>query len=176
MKLTGKYFKIFSSYLHRDLLQDISCMSLEGKIYGDIQKYTIINNNIYLANTLLDTDRAVNDNLNVKIKSNIILLSKYFRIAMNKISRKVLKRDIFRTQLRHNYPDWLRKYHKKFILDTVSYEKMVTKNIFKKQELEKIVDLYLKGDNSLAQFISNLISLELWLKKFSKKEKIILKR
>ena len=176
LKLTGKYFKIFSAYLHKDLLQEIPHMKLEEKIDGNIQKYIIIKNNYYLSNVPLDSGKTIDTNLSLKIKSKKSLLSRYFRKAVNRISQKIFKIDIFRFPLRFNYPNWLRKYHKEFILDILSYEQMFTKKFFKKQELEKTVSLYLNGDKSVAQFISCLVSLELWLKKISKEKEVIEKR
>ena len=173
LKATGKHFKIFSSFLQKDLIQYIPLLSLKEKENGSIQKNIITKNNSYLANLLLDaTDIrhgvTVRKNLSGRLKEYMILLPRYFRSATNKISRKLFKLNVFRFPYFTDYPNWFRNYHKNFLLEVLSYEKMLTKDFFKQDELEKTVNLFLNGENSLAEFIFRLISLEIWLKKVNK--------
>lgn len=172
LKSTGKHFKIFAAFLQKDLLQYLPLLSLKEKERGFIQKYIITKNNSYIANLLLDVvdlrhGATVRKNLSARLKEYMTLLPRYFRSAINKISKKLFKLDIFRLPYFTDYASWLRNHHKNFLLEVLSYEKMVTKDFFKKEELEKIVNLFLNGDNSLAEFIVRLISLEIWLKRVS---------
>jgi asparagine synthetase B (glutamine-hydrolysing) len=167
LKVEGKHFKLFAAYLHKDLLQQLSLISLTEKTKGSIQKRIITKNDSYLANLPfeLDTGRIVTGNLSQKLKGYISLFYLDFRYAVNMISRKIFKTDIFRIPYYTDYAGWLRSHHREFVLEVLSYEKMITKELFKKPELEKTVNSFLKGDNSLARFIIGLISLELWLRR-----------
>jgi len=162
LKLTGKYFEVFNPFFHKDLLQQIRFMSLKERTNGSIQKYIIEKNNSYLANlSYASSNRTL----------------KYMKLIANKVSRRVIKRDIFSSPNTVDYADWMRNHHKEFILDVLNHEKMVTKGLFRKQELEKIVELFLNDNPSLAgkkeillsfsieRFIFNIISLEIWLKR-----------
>jgi hypothetical protein len=161
LKLTGKYFKVFNPFFHKNLLQQIRFISLKEKTNGHIQKYIIEKNNSYLANLPYAS-------------SNRIL--KYMKLSMNMVSRRVIKRGIFSSPNIVDYADWMRNHHKEFIRDVLNHEKMVTKGLFRKQELEKIVELFLNDNHSLSgkkkillsfsieRFIFNIISLEIWLK------------
>ena len=167
-KAMGKHFRVFAALLHRDLLQDIRLMSLAEKVNGSIQKYTIISNNSYLANLpleVINTGGTVTGKWSHRCKSYIrsfIVLSK---VAIILISRRFLKGSCaMHIPTYTDYPMWLRSYHRDFILEVISYEKMATKELFKKDELENAVSAFLNGDASLTPFIIRLISLELWLK------------
>lgn len=164
IKYCGKYFKIFVAFLQKDLLQQNVLIDLNKKTNGFIQKYIISKNSNYLKKLLLGTGKTIDSDLIMKIKGYLLMFCKYSILAINKISRKIIKKSIFKIPYFTNYPDWLRNKHKDFVLDVLSFEKMYTKNIFKRDELEKRIQLFLNGDNSSVQFIIRLISLELWLK------------
>lgn len=178
LKATGKHFKIVAAFLQKDLLQHNRLLSLERKTNGFIQKYIISKNSSYLTNVPLDARDwrhgvTIKNNLSLRIKGYLPVLHICFRYVANKVCKKIFKMDIFRPLHFTNYSDWLAKYHKKFLLEVLSYEKMVTKEFFKKKELEKIVDLFLNGDRSLTQFMVRLISLETWLKKVKEDMQVI---
>ena len=42
---------------------------------------------------------------------------------------------------------------------------MFARELFQKPELERIVNRFLNGDNSLTRFIVGLLSLEVWLRR-----------
>ena len=138
-------------------------VDLNKKNNGFMQKYIISKNSNYLKKLLLDTGKTIDPDLIMKVTGCLLFFTKYSILAINKISQKIIKKSIFKVPYFTNYHDWLRNNHKDFVLDVLNYEKMYTKNIFKKDELEKRVQLFLKGDNSSLQFIIRLISLELWL-------------
>jgi hypothetical protein len=166
LRAMGKHFKVFAACLHRDLIPQIYLMSLAEKTNGSIQKYIITKNSSYLASLPFDTGETITSNLGTRFRDFIRLLSVRFRAAVNLISEKILKLDIFRVYPFYtDYPGWLRRHHKEFILEVLSYEEMATRELFKRQELEKAVNLFLNGDNSLARFVVGLMSLEMWLKR-----------
>ena len=122
--------------LDGDGMQDIPLISLQEKTEGTIEKYIIKQNSDYLAGLPLDIEdyrhgTTVNENLSSKIKSSFIVFSRLFRMQTNIISRRILKRDIFKIPYFTNYAHWLRTYHKDFILKILNYENMITKKIFR---------------------------------------------
>jgi len=172
IKSAGKHFKLFNGLLQKDLLQQTPLISLKEKSNGSMQKYIISKNNKYLAYLHLESGRIIDSSLMTRLKGGIILTSRYFRAASNEISRKIFNKDIFRIPYFTEYHNWLRNYHKKFLLDILNYNKMATKDLFKKEEFENIVNSFFKGDNYLISFIDRLISLEIWLKKICKDKEV----
>jgi len=165
LKASGKHFKMVPAFLHRDLTPQIPLLSLAEKTSGYIQKYIIIRNNPYLASLPLDTGRTVTNDFSVKLKGDIIFLFRAFRIVMNMLSQKIFKADIIKFPYFTDYPGWFRSYHRKYVLDVLSYNTIATKDFFKRQELEKLVNAFLDGDSSLLRFMAGLLSLEIWLRK-----------
>jgi len=169
LKLTGKYFKVFSPFFHKDLLQQIHFMSLKEKTQGSIQKYIIYKNNSYLADLPYTP-------------SNRFL--KYMKLFIYKVSKKLLKKNIINSPLIADYAEWMRNYHKDFLLNILDYDKMITKGFFRKKEFEQIVELFLTDNQSLTnkkeillaysieKFILNIMSLEIWLRSINKEKKI----
>ncbi|MFX0139445.1 MAG: hypothetical protein ACFFDN_37740 [Candidatus Hodarchaeota archaeon] len=168
IKFCGTYFKIFLALINKKLLVELQKFELEERISGSIQKYIITNNNSYLANLPLNTGQSISPLSKCKNLFNHIIY------LINEYSEMMIKRRIFKISKQHGIHNWLRNYHKDFIINTLNYEKMVTKNLFKKEVLDKIINLYLNGNNSVYVFISSLISLEIWLKKIKKETEIII--
>ncbi len=165
IKLSGKYFKVFIGYLNNKLLREIPFIPLEDKISRSIQKYIVTKNNSYLARLPLDSGMFIKSNLILKFITRIRSLIENIVWKVNEYSYKLFKKRIFNiSPPLHDYFNWLRNYHKSFVINTLTYEKMVTKKLFEKQILKKIIKLYLNGESSLHLFISSLISLEIWLK------------
>lgn len=134
LKLTGKYFKVFLPFFHKDLLQQTHFMSLKEKTQGSIQKYIICENSSYLGDLpYVSSNRAI----------------KYIKLFTNKVSQKLVKRNVFNSPAIIDYNRWIRNYHTDFLLDVLDYEKMITKGLFRKQEFEKIVDPFLNENQSL---------------------------
>lgn len=170
LKLTGRYIKVFVAFLHKNLLKQIHFMNMEEKINCTVQKYIINENNSYLSIlTYTNTSRVI----------------KYIKIIVNKIVKKIFKRELFTSTNIADYGSWIRKYHKNFVVETLNYEDMITKDFFNKQVLEKFVKIFLKNHTSLIKkeqillgfsierFIINLLSLEIWLKRINIGKRLI---
>ena len=178
MKDTGKHFRVFAAFLHRDLLQQLPLMPLDEKTRGSMQEYIIARNDSYLAALPLNSGLAIKSSLTTRIRARLMLVLFYSRAVVNKIYRKLFKANIFTTPLTpatfHDYPAWLRSYHEEFLLDIVDYNRMITKELFDRQALESVVSAFLNGDNSASPFILHLISLEIWLGKISRGKRVVL--
>ena len=159
--------------VNKDLLSSLKCINLEDRVSGSLQKYIIKENCPELAEIPYCHDRF-NENKSVKmVIKKIIYKIKFF---MNRVSHRLFNFNLFKyfPDLPHYYWIWLPKYHKQFILDTLNYDKMILKSLFKKEELQKIVKLFLKSDYSVKAFVISLMSLELWLKNINKDYKLII--
>ena len=66
-----------------------------------------------------------------------------------------------------DYGNWLREYHRDWLLQTLDYDHMALKDFFQKDELRKVINSYLKGREKLYYFLTNIITLELWLRKIN---------
>ncbi|MEN8121834.1 MAG: hypothetical protein ABFS35_15895 [Bacteroidota bacterium] len=161
MKVIGKHFKTIGSFFHKDLLQQIKFMGLNERTSASIQNFIIKQNSPYLSKLpYYNTGRIV----------------KYAKLVTNKLSSHIIKKDLFADPNLVNYPYFIRKQHKDFLLKTLDYEKMKSKKLFNKKELNKLINQFIENKSSfrnkrallfnfsLDKFIINLISLELWLK------------
>jgi hypothetical protein len=167
-KAAGRYFKVYSAYLNKDLLPLVVLQERNERLKGYIQKYIISENNPYLATVKLDTTdirhgAAVNNKIGSKVRDIQAMIPHYSKAAVNYIPKRLLRRHIFKTPFFTDYPKWLRDYHKDFIIDVLDHEKMYTRDMIKKERLEEIIQLFLNGDDSQEQCITRLMGLELWL-------------
>ncbi len=160
LKLTGKYLKVIGSFFHKDLLQQIRFMSLHERTGASVQNFIIKQNSTYLSKLpYYNSARVV----------------KYAKLISNKMWVLLFKRNLFNDPNLVNYPYWLRKYHKKFLLEILNYDKMKSKTLFNEKELNMLINQFIENKSSfrnkkallfnfsLDKFIVNLISLELWL-------------
>jgi len=164
LRATGKYFKVISALLHRNILQQIPLLSLRTKAQGKLQKMIIAKNSDYLASIPLSSGQHVNGGVKVRLKCFHMTMSKYFVIAVNILSRRILKTDLLKVGYFQDYGNWMRDHHKTFLSEILNYDSMITKDLFDRAKLQLALDQYLKGDNGLTGFFVNLISLENWLK------------
>ena len=160
LKVIGKHFKVIGSFFHKDLLQQIKFMGINERTNASLQEFIIEQNSDYLGKLpYYNTGRIV----------------KYLKLLTNKLSNAIIKKPLFPDPNLVNYPNSLRKHHKDFLLETLSYDKMKLKELFNEKELNKLINLFIENKSSfknkktflfnfsLDKFIINLISLELWL-------------
>jgi len=168
IKFFGKHFKIFLGLISKEILEILSYIDVDDRVSGSLQKYIISNNNQELAKIPYSHNRWNEYN---SIKSTIKKIIHKTKDLINRGTHRFFNFYLFKyfPDLPHYYNIWLPKYHKKFILDVLDYDKMITKNLFKREELQKTIKLFLKGDYSVNVFIITLISLELYLKNINKK-------
>ncbi|MBN1252018.1 MAG: hypothetical protein JXR51_01340 [Bacteroidales bacterium] len=165
LKFTGKYFKVFASFFHRDLLKQIKYIPLNERVSAQAQINIISKNNKYLSSlSYYNSGRIV----------------KYIKLISNMITQKIFKINIFSDPNLVNYGNWLINHHKDFVIDILNYENIETKELFNKEEFEKFTSIFLKNKFqikskkhilfkfSLDKFMINFISLELWLKELKK--------
>jgi len=165
LKLTGKYFKVIGSFFHKDLLQQIRLLNINERTNASVQNFIISQNSNYLYKLpYFNTGRVV----------------KYAKLIINKLSAKITGKNLFYDPNLVNYPYWLRKYHKDFLLATLNYDQMKLKKLFNKKEFNILVNKFIENKSSfrnkktilfnfsLDKFIINLLSLELWLKNVDK--------
>ena len=173
VKFYGQHFKIFLGLVNKDLLIDLQNINMKYRVSGSLQKYIIEENCPELAKIPYCHDRF---NEGKSVKTIIKKIIYKVKLLANRISHRLFNFNIFKyfPDLPHYYWVWLPKYHKQFILDTLDYDNMITKSLFNKDELQKIVKLFLKSDYSTKAFVISLISLEIYLKNINKENKLII--
>ena len=169
LRFTGKYFKVFGAFFHKDLLKQFKFFDLNKMVEAEMHNYIIGKNSKYLSE------------LNYYNSGRMV---KYVKLISNKVTGKFLKTSFFKHPDLTNYHFWLKKYHKQFLLDTLDYSKMASAPLFNEHALKEIFDIYIKGKVflnskkklllgfSVERFIINLISFELWLQDISNKKTI----
>ncbi len=169
LRFTGKYFKVFGAFFHKDLLKQFSFIDLKCMINADMHNYIISKNSKYLSElSYYNSGRMV----------------KYAKLITNKITNRFFKTKLFKHPDLANYHFWLKNYHKQFLLNTLDYDKMVSAPLFNKNAFNEILKNYLKSkvniENkkklllgfSIERLIINLLSFELWLKNLSKEKPV----
>lgn len=172
-QFSGKYHIPFSVHLNKDILPNMPALDLADRHTGKLHKYIIRQNSKYLASLLLEPENrargvTISPGLSARLKGKILLFIYLSSKLINLISRKILKTDLLRFTLRHDYPGWLRKYHQPYVRKILDYDSLLTKQYLNRAGLTTLIDKYFSGDDAPANFIIRLLSLELWLKKISK--------
>jgi len=163
--LIGKYFKVFNCLVSRKLLETISQFDFMERRTGTIQKHIILKNAPRFKKILLLPGIRLEGPGFIPLKNYPFVLWTYFKLGINQLSKKLLKKNMFKSVYLADYPNWLRKYHKDYVLKMLDYQNMVSKELFKEKELKKAINDFLGGDDSFWFSITALISLEVWLKK-----------
>ncbi len=148
IKYLGKYHKIGMGLFYNDIIYDLDNLK-------DIQKYIIDINNGELAKIPYDSGNKIIN----KIKE-----------FSNRVWNKYFHRKLFKhfPNYPHYYNIWLRKYHKDFVLRILNWNNMVLRDLFEKEKLNRVVNQFLKGDDSYFTFLISLLSLEMWFKNMKK--------
>lgn len=168
MRFTGKYFKLIGAFFHKDLLKQFRFADIHSMVNAEIHDYIIKMNSPYLSELkYYNSGRMV----------------KYLKLISNKISVKLLNRQFFKHPDFANYHLWLKNYHLDFLKDLMNYNKMISADLFNRDEFEKVLAMYLLGKTSftskkkmffafsLERLFINLISIEYWLRDFVKGKK-----
>lgn len=162
LKYIGRHLKLFLPNLQRELLEQLHLLSINQRVRGEYNDYIIEKNNRFLATLVYrNSGRTV----------------KYFKMILNLVTEKLLRFQLFAHPELHNYPKWIRKFHKEDFLYTLDYNHMVLAKMFNKEKLEGLVKKFINNrysikskkeimlKYSIQHFIYNLYSLEHWLQK-----------
>ncbi len=146
IKYLGKNFKIGLGLFWNDLIYNFDNLK-------DVQKYIIEFNNEELAKIPYDSGNKY-----------IGKMKKF----INDVLIKLFNKKLFFDNNPHYYQKWLRKYHKDYVLKALNWNNMFLKDLFERKTLNRIVGLYLNGDDSYFTFIISLLSIEIWFKNMKK--------
>jgi hypothetical protein len=152
LKYCGKHIPIFLGLINKWMINELDYIETSERTSGRLQENIIKENS--------------KDFYDIYLKYKKKRSKKLLRF-INKVSKKLINREMFRTLSKNpfDYPLWMRKYHKKFILDTLQYNKLLTKKLINEQGLEKVLKRFFKGDDRFFLFISSLLSIEVFLRK-----------
>ncbi|MBN1952346.1 MAG: hypothetical protein JW801_14190 [Bacteroidales bacterium] len=160
LKYIGRHFRLFVSPLQKDLLQQLHLLSIEERVRGGHIDYIIAENNKFLSTMPYYNSGRV---------------MKYIKLISNSVSQKMIGTNLVNHPELHNYPLWIRKYHKDFFYRVLNPDKMVLGNYFNADELKNQVGAFLEekysilGKNRILlkysnqHFVYNLFCLEQWL-------------
>ncbi len=167
-KGAGKYFKIYSAYLNKDLLPQVVLQDRNERIIGSMQKYIISRNNPYLATVKLDaTDIRHGASINGGFGSKFIdlqaIVTHYSRAMVNYLPKRLFKRDMLKTPFFTDYPNWLRDNHEKFITGSIYNNNDLTEDMFNKKNLDEMVWSFFNGDDSQEPCVTRMLGLQLWI-------------
>jgi len=164
MRLIGEYFKLFNPFLERDMLQLILALPAEEKRGINIQKQIIQRYCPDLGTILMDRARILGggttQRMNHLARRSIVLAMIY----ANKISRRPLFNFSFT-----DYNEWLKKYHRDFVIGLLDHDSMLSRDIFSKNQLERLRTRFLETDSGLCPFVTNIMSAELFLRHLAAK-------
>lgn len=173
IKAAGKYFNVIVGFANRKLLSQIALMEPTEREHGLIQKYIIEKNDSYLLNIPLDGGRNISKNYVFKAAFTFKKAKAYLKKNIKSMLRSLLNSKSLKTHFFTEYPDWFRTYHRDFLCCILNYDDMHTKELFKKEELNNVVQSFLNGDNLSFKFIFYLMSLEVWLDSILPKSKCL---
>ncbi len=165
MRLVGEYFALFNPFLERDMLQLVPALPAREKRGIGLQKRIILRNCPELGAILMDRARILSGG---KAMHGFAYLARrslvLARIHANKISRRPLFNFSFT-----DYPAWLKKYHRDYVLDLLDHDNMLMRGMLRKNELERLRTRFLAADGGLCPLLTNIMSAELFLRHLAAK-------
>lgn len=181
VRMVGRHFKIFNPYLNARIMESIPFFNDEDKMNRGLHKYMISKNSPQIAS--VPTSQEEVDGIREEIARMRKAGFKHplYKRAANKLTRELFGRELFRLRstrlsspiLRStDYPSWLPRYHKEYVTGVLNNDRMILKEFFNKGELNSAVNLFLSGEGKLCYFVTNIMTLEIWLRKMNERTKI----
>lgn len=158
IRLIGKKFNVFNPYLSKDLVTIALNLNRAEKNKG-VQDFVIKKNSEILSNIPVSDGRFINKNLKAISFNMTSKYITYFKKAVNKLTKKNIFSFYF-----VNYPEWLRKHHSSFIRTELSFSELEVKDIIDEELFKEHIDKFLNGKVNLSYQLTNLLSLQLYLK------------
>ena len=174
VKMVGRHFKIFNPYLNARIMESIPFFGDEDKRDRGLHKYIVSKNSPRISNVSTSQEEVE------KVKKAYSRQPLYKKAA-NKLTRELFGRELFRLRstrlssaiLRStDYPSWLPRYHKEYVTGVLDYDRMNLKGLFNKGQLNSVVNSFLSGEGSLCYFVTNIMTLEIWLRKMIERTEI----
>ncbi len=169
--MAGRNFKIFTPYLDPRILESVPFFDLDEKRANAIQRYIIARNSPAQADIPTDHEQLA---AMAKSAPRKML---YARAAANKIAKKLFGKALFPTSPKTRalglkkyrisaFDSWLPEYHAQYVLATIDHDRMILKDFFRKDKLDSAVNSFMRGEESMYYyFLTNIMSVELWLRR-----------
>jgi len=174
MRMFGRHFKIFNPFLHANILGSIPFFDREEKWGGKLHRYIFSKNSSQFASMPTRNEEIA------RMRKAVSKQPVYKGVA-NQLARKLLGKEIFRSRSTGgpsvidrttDYTSWLRNYHSEYVINVLDHDRMILKEFFNKERLNSVVNSFLSDEGSLYYFVTNVMTLEIWLRKMSERTKI----
>ncbi len=167
----GKFLRLWDCWLYEPILRMSLVIPEEKRLNDLIPRHIIWNNEPLLCRipsskghyTGIGTPPVSVRFAGAKIKTYDII-----RKSANKIGRTLIKVEPVGLNYIPDYTPFMRKYYSEFVRETLDPEKMILRDIIKAKALREKVNLFLKGYPNLLRLITNLMSLETFMRKIAK--------
>ena len=163
LRFAGTYFRLFDPFLSRGILHAARGLDDQDLLHKTVRPYIIAQNSPELAHILLSHGKKPID------QKNPLLAARYygnrFIRGVKHLRNLVLGWGVFNTiGYFVDYGRWLQDYHRDYVREVLDYDRMLLKDFLVKDELDGAVGRFLRGDQGLTKFITNLMSVELGLR------------
>lgn len=162
-RLLGKRFNVFNPYLSKELISIALNLNKTDKSDG-VQNFTIMENSEILSNFPVSGGRFINKSIRTNSYNEINKYKTYVKKVINKVTNK----SVFNFNF-VDYPKWLRENQSNFVKSELRYDNLKTQDITDEKLLKEYIDKFLNGQSNITYQITNLLSLQLYLKDIQNK-------
>lgn len=163
MRLVGEHFDIFNPFLERKMLNIAAALPANLKRGMGIQKMIIERSSPELGRILMDRARPLSSGggaagISQAWQRAIVLA----RIYSNKLTGRQLFNFSFT-----DYDSWLKEYHRDYVLDLLDHDSMMTKDLYDRDDLDRLKTRFFGTRSGLCSFMTNIMSTELFFRHLS---------
>lgn len=169
--LSCRHMPAWNPFLYSPLLNRLERVDPRRKQGGALQKQVIEHNSRFLAGIVLDTGQMVTEDppgLRLLSRSMLFKGTDMSRRIMSKALQETTGRRIIPRRSMFDFAGLLARYQRDYVRETLRHEDMILRDLIDRETLERATDRLLKGSNSVCYGLTNVMSLELWLKRIGK--------
>ena len=167
----GRHMDLWDTWLYAPLIDVLGRVDLQTRTEEKIQWALIQRAGGTLANTISTHGfwfRSSPPDPRQAIDSALIHSGNFSRKAINRLGRATLGREPAKANYTVHYADLLARRYPEFIESTLQHEDMALRDLIDRNTLRTNTELLLRGYGSVCHGVTNVMCLELWLKRICK--------
>jgi hypothetical protein len=170
VSIAGRHLRAWDTWMYAPLLHEGARVSFERRLDESIQRKLIQRFAPALAREVTSGGEIMGmgqPSLAARLEALGVTASDYYRKSVNKMARVTIRTEPVRRHYTVEYADVLRRSYGGFVKETLEHGDMILQDSVDRDLLAERTDLFLRGCRNLCYSITNLMCLELWLKRIS---------
>ena len=173
--LAGRYLRLCDTWLYDPLVGMAPLVPLDDRVNDIVHRRVVKRNSEVLADVPLANGEIISfgaPSVRALTESGFIRSRDFLRKGVNKVARLSIRREPIKPDYRVDYTRLLSHNYPDLIVDTLDYHEMFLAPLIDPVVLGKATDALLRGLSGTSYVVTNLMCLELWLKRVGKLARI----